>query len=177
VGVGVLDMLTTNMLNFSKRLSLAIALSIVTLSACSNNEHAHTTVVTQIPPPPHQLLTEVSGPTLSQSRTQNFDQSADSKKPFLVFTLENGRTFHIGEDIPIDFSVWNAKLKGDGGEFRVRYIADDDDMKWLDTAEPKSLRGWLPGKHTIRMELIGPDGWPYKNGNANIVTKEITVLK
>jgi hypothetical protein len=95
----------------------------------------------------------------------------------LIFDLENGSTFHVGVDVPIDFCVTNAKLKGDGGEFRVRYIVDDDEMKWLDTANPISLRGWIPGKHTIRMELIGPDGWPYKNGNANIVTREITVVK
>jgi len=169
-------MLTTSILNLSTRLLLTIAFGLLTLSACSNNEHAHTTVITKIPPPPHQLLTEVSRPPSTSSRL-TVDPTADSKKPFLVFTLENGRTFHIGEDVPIDFSVLNAKLKGEGGEFRVRYIVDDDEMKWLDTASPISLRGWIEGKHTIRMELIGPDGWPYKNGNANIVTKEITVVK
>jgi hypothetical protein len=168
-----MDMLTISMLNRP----LLIILSLVALSACSSNELAHTTFITKISPPPHQLLTEVSSPALAQVRKRTFDPTADLKKPLLVFNLENGRTFHVGEDVPIDFSVLNAKLKGDGGEFRVRYIVDDDDMKWLDTAEPESLRGWLPGKHTIRMELIGPDGWPYKNGNANIVTKEITVLK
>jgi hypothetical protein len=81
----------------------------------------------------------------------------------------------LGEDVPISFVVWNAKLKGDGGEFRIRYIVDDDDMQWRDTAEAFWLSGWLRGKHTIRVELIGPDGWPYKNGNANIVTREISV--
>jgi hypothetical protein len=150
---------------------------LVTVSACSNSEHAHTTVVTQIPPPPHQLLTEVSRTPSALSRTQAVDLTADSKKPLLVFNLESGSTFHVGDDVPIDFSVMNAKLKGDGGEVRVRYIVDDDEMKWLDTAKPISLHGWIEGKHTIRMELIGPDGWPYKNGNANIVTREITVVK
>jgi len=160
----------------SKRPLLLIILGLVALSACSNNEHAHTTVITELPPPPHQFLTAVSK-TPSAPSTLTVDPTADSKKPVLLFNLENGRTFHIGEDVPIDFSVENAKLKGEGGEFRVRYIADDDDMKWLDSAKPISLRGWIEGKHTIRMELIGPDGWPYKNGNANIVTKEITVVK
>ena len=170
-------MLTTSMINLSTRLLLTIALGLLTLSACSNNEHAHTTVVTQIPPPPHQLLTEVSRAPSASSRTQTVDPTVDSKKPILFFNLENGSNFHIGEDVPIDFSVLNAKLKGEGGEFRVRYIVDDDEMKWLDAAKPISLRGWVEGKHTIRMELIGPDGWPYKNGNPNIVTKEISVVK
>ena len=170
-------MLTTRMVNLKTRLLLTITLGLVTLSACSNNEHAHTTVVTQIPPPLHQLLTEVSRSPSDSSRTQTVDPTADSKKPLLIFNLENGNTFRVGEDVPSVVSVMNAKLKGDGGEFRVRYIVDDDEMKWLDTAKPISLRGWIEGKHTIRMELIGPDGWPYKNGNANIVTKEITVVK
>lgn len=80
----------------------------------------------------------------------------------------------MGEEVPIEFSVLNAKLKADGGEFRVRYIIDDDEMQWLDSAQPFWLSGWTIGKHTVRVELIGPDGWPYKNGNANIVTREIT---
>ena len=170
-------MLPVSMLNLKTRLLLTIALGLLTLSACSNNEHAHTTVVTQIPPPPHQLLTEVSRTPSVSNKPQTDDPTVDSKKPLLVLYLENGISFHVGEDVPIDFSVMNAKLKGEGGEFRVRYIVDDDEMKWLDTAKPISLRGWIAGKHTIRMELIGPDGWPYKNGNANIVTKEISVVK
>jgi hypothetical protein len=47
----------------------------------------------------------------------------------------------------------------------------------LDNADSFWLAGWIPGKHTIRIELIGPNGWPYKNGNANIVTKEITITE
>ena len=35
----------------------------------------------------------------------------------------------------IDFSLANAKLKGDGGEYRVRYIVDDEDMQWIDRWE------------------------------------------
>ena len=132
------------MVNLKTRLLLTTTLGLVTLSACSNNEHAHTTVVTQIPPPPHQLLTEVSRSPSDSSRTQTVDPTADSKKPLLIFNLENGNTFRVGEDVPIVFSVMNAKLKGDGGEFRVRYIVDDDEMKWLDTANPISLRGWIP---------------------------------
>jgi len=85
-------------------------------------------------------------------------------------------TFREGEEVVIDFSLDNAKLKGEGGEFRVRYMVDDDDMQWLDRWEQVVLTGWLPGKHTIRVELIGPDGWPYKNGDFNIVQREIQVV-
>lgn len=161
-----------------KQLNLFTGLLIlVVLSACANNDNSHTTVTTFVSPPPHQVLTVVRQPVAPASITKRQpDPTADPTKPFLVFHLENGKTFRVGEVVSIEFSVENAKLKGEGGEFRVRYIIDDDDMKWLDDDEPFALSGWTPGKHTVRIELIGPDGWPYKNGNANIVTREITVI-
>jgi len=76
----------------------------------------------------------------------------------------------------IDFSLSNAKLRVDGDEYRVRYIVDDDDPQWIDKWEPLWLAGWTEGKHTIRLELIGPDGWPVSNGGYNIITREISVV-
>jgi hypothetical protein len=146
------------------------------LSSCTANDNTHTTATTYITPPARQVLTVVSKPVPPPAKQQSFDPTADMKKPLLVFRLENGKTFHVGDEVPVDFSVMNAKLKGDGGEFRVRYIVDDDDMNWLDKAKPFWLSGWIPGTHTIRVELIGPDGWPYRNGNANIITRQIIVL-
>jgi hypothetical protein len=101
----------------------------------------------------------------------------DPAKPLLVFNLPNGTTLREGEPVVIDFSLANAKLKGDGGEYRVRYIVDDEEMQWIDAHEDLVLTGWTPGKHTIRIELVGPDGWPYRNGDYNVVTREITVVK
>jgi hypothetical protein len=159
-----------------KRLHLLLALlALIVSSACGEKEGAHTTVITHVAAPPHQVLTIVSRPTPRFSELLLPDSAADIRKPVLVLNLAKGSRFRLGEDVPISFLVWNAKLKGDGGEFRIRYIVDDDDMQWRDTAEAFWLSGWLPGKHTIRVELIGPDGWPYKNGNANIVTREITI--
>jgi hypothetical protein len=86
-------------------------------------------------------------------------------------------TFREGEPVSIAFSLANVKLRGDGGEYRVRYMVDDDDMQWIDRWEHVVLTGWLPGKHTIRVELVGPDGWPYRNGDYNVETREITVVK
>ena len=159
----------------NKAKALLLALAVCTFAACSSDNTSHTTVVTQIPPPPQQLLKVVVKPVAPTPVPALTDPTADLKKPLLVFHLENGKSFRVGEEVPIEFTVSNAKLKADGGEFRVRYIVDDDDMQWLDCANSFWLAGWIPGKHTIRVELIGPDGWPYKNGNANIVTKEITV--
>jgi hypothetical protein len=164
---------------FMKMLLAVVVL--VALSSCATNDQAHTTVVTRITAPPHQVVTVVSklAPTPSQtsSKPSAIASTADPHKPLLLFHLENGQTFRPRDEVPIVFSVLNAKLKAEGGDFRVRYIVDDDDMKWLESAEPFWLAGWIPGKHTIRIELIGPDGWPYKNGNANIVTKEIQVVE
>ena len=158
-------------------LILLLLLSTV-VSACSRDDNAHTTAVIQIPPPPRQVLTVNSKPVPpANSSSLPLSVSADLTKPYLVFLLENGKSVRVGEEVPISFRVINAKLKGEGGEFRVRYIVDDDEMKWLDTAGSFWLAGWTPGKHTLRFELIGPDGWPYKNGDGTIITKEINVQK
>ena len=138
------------------------------ISCGVNDENFHTTATTHIAPPPHQVLTVVHKPGVPHVSPE----PASTTEPQLVFALENNKLFHLGEDVPIEFSASNAKLKGDGGEFRLRYIVDDEDMKWVDKAAPFWLSGWTPGKHTIRLELIGPDGWPYRN---NVVTREIEV--
>jgi hypothetical protein len=154
---------------------------------CSSNENAHTTATTFVQPPPAQVLTVVAAtstpePERSASPTKRESSLAtdeyigvDLQKPLLLFNLPNGKSFRSGDVVVIDFSVRKAKLRAEGGEFRVRYIVDDEDAKWVDNPQPFGLSGWVPGKHTIRLELIGPDGWPYRNGNHNIVTREISV--
>jgi len=153
---------------------ILIGISSLLLTACSNNDNSHTTATTNIAPPPNQVLTVTHKSRTIPTSSPSVDPSADQKQPLLVVYLENGKTFRLGDEVRVEFSILNAKLRGEGGEFRVRYITDDDEMQWLDTAESFSLAGWTPGKHKIRIELIGPDAWPYKNGNANIVTREFT---
>ena len=154
---------------------LVILLATLVCVGCSgNNDDAHTTSTTIVPPPPRQVLRiEIRPATQTPAKPDagNFDPA----KPLLVFNLPNGRTFRAGEEVTIDFSLANVKLRGDGGEYRVRYGVDDDDMQWIDRWEQVVLTGWLPGKHTIRVELVGPDGWPYRNGDQNVVTREITI--
>jgi hypothetical protein len=111
------------------------------------------------------------------ARADDPELKVDTSRPLLVFNLPDGQTFREGEPVVIDFSLANAKLKGDGGDYRVRYIVDDEEMQWIDAHEELVLTGWTPGKHTIRIELVGPDGWPYRNGDYNIVTRELTVVK
>ena len=155
-----------------------VLFAIASGSCASNNDNAHTTATTFVSPPPRQFLHVESRPSQQiPAKPDESDKQVDPKKPLLIFNLPNGKTFREGEEIVIDFSIANAKLKGDGGEYRVRYIVDDEDMKWIDAVQQVVLTGWVPGKHTIRLELIGPDGWPYRNGDYNIVTRELTVVK
>jgi hypothetical protein len=152
---------------------------VLALTACaSDNDSRHTTATTVVPPPARQVLRVETRPSpKTPAKPDDPKLKVDRSKPLLIFNLADGKTFREGEGVAIDFSLANAKLKGDGGEYRVRYIVDDEEMQWIDAQEQVVLSGWLPGKHTIRLELVGPDGWPYKNGDYNIVTREIVVIK
>ena len=157
---------------------LITLIALLSVACSGNNENAHTTATTFVPPPPRQVL-HVERRPANQVPAQPDDPKlkVDAAKPLLIFNLPNGKTFREGEEVVIDFSLANAKLKGDGGDYRVRYIVDDEEMQWIDRWEQIVLTGWTPGKHTIRIELVGPDGWPYRNGDYNIVTRELTVVK
>lgn len=104
--------------------------------------------------------------------------AVDSTKPLLTYSRPKGE--YKDQDanaIMIDFWLTNAKLKGDGGEYRVRYIIDDDDPKYIDKWEPIWLSGWTSGKHIVRLELLDKDQRPVDNGGYNTTTREITVVK
>ena len=155
----------------------ALAMLLACSACAGNNENSHTTATTFVSPPPRQILKVGTRPAQQvPAKPDDSRKQVDPNKPLLIFNLTDGKTFRTGEAVVIDFSLANAKLKGDGGEFRVRYIVDDDEMQWIDRWEQVVLTGWLHGKHTIRLELIGPDGWPYRNGDYNVVTREITIV-
>lgn len=102
----------------------------------------------------------------------------DQTKPLLTYSRPKGE--YKGEDAdPIMLDLWltNAKLKGDGGEYRVRYIVDDDEARYIDKWDPVWLSGWTGGKHTVRIELLNKDGKPVENGGYNTTTRTITVVK
>jgi hypothetical protein len=102
----------------------------------------------------------------------------DPTKPLLTYSRPKGEYKGAEADsIMLDFWLTNAKLKGEGGEYRVRYIIDDDEPGYIDQWQPIWLSGWLNGKHTVRLELLGPDHYPLKNGSFNITTSEIAVVK
>jgi len=102
----------------------------------------------------------------------------DAAKPLLTYSRPKGE--YRGNDtdpIMIDFWLTGAKLKADGGDYRVRYIVDDDEPRFIDKWEPIWLSGWLDGKHTVRLELLDKDSRPVENGGYNTTSREITIVK
>lgn len=156
-------------------LLLVIVLFAATCAACTENDNAHTTATTIVPAPPRQILSVSQRPSEKVVATPAPELQVDAKKAFAVWQVSASKRVGQSDEVVIDFALANATLKGDGGEYRVRYIVDDGEMRWIDRWEQTVLTGWTPGEHSIRLELIGPDLWPFHNGNANIVTKKITV--
>ncbi|HMT06804.1 MAG TPA: hypothetical protein PKA82_02290 [Pyrinomonadaceae bacterium] len=104
--------------------------------------------------------------------------AVDVTKPLLTFSRPKGE--YKGDDvnaIMIDFWLANAKLKGDGGEYRVRWSVDESEPKFIDKWEPIWLTGWTAGKHNVKLELVDAAGNVVDNGGYNSTTREITVVK
>lgn len=102
----------------------------------------------------------------------------DVTKPLLTYSRPKGEYKGADADpIMIDFWLANAKLVGDGGEYRVRYSVNGGEPKFIEKWAPLWLSGWTAGKHTIKLELIDKDGNVVDNGGYNSTTREITVVK
>ena len=104
--------------------------------------------------------------------------AVDFKKPLLTYSRPKGEYKGADSDaIMIDFWLSNAKLQGDGGEYRARYSVDSGEAKFIDKWQPIWLSGWRDGKHTVKLELVDKDGNLVDNGGYNSTTREITVAK
>jgi len=104
--------------------------------------------------------------------------SIDRAKPLLTYSRPKGE--YKGDDanaIMIDFWLSNAKLQGDGGEYRVRYSVDGGEAKYIDKWEQIWLAGFAAGKHTVKLELVDKSGNAVDNGVYNTTTRDITVVK
>jgi hypothetical protein len=158
-----------------------LATLLLALASCSgNSDNAHTTATTIVSPPARQVLRVETRPSAKvpakPAGSIGEDPQFNPQNPLLVFNLAKD-AYRENEEVAIDFQLANATLKGDGGEYRVRYIVDDGEMRWIDKWEQVVLTGWTPGDHTIRLELVGPDGWPYRNGDYNVTTRQLTTTK
>ena len=104
--------------------------------------------------------------------------AVDKTKPLLTYSRPKGE--YKGADteaIMIDFWLANAKLVGDGGEYRVRYTIDNAEPKYIDKWQSVWISGWNGGLHKIKLELVDKNGNLVDNGGYNSTTREITVAK
>lgn len=102
----------------------------------------------------------------------------DLAKPLLTYSRPKGEYKGADADpIMIDFWLANAKLTGDGGEYRVRYSVGGGEPKMIEKWAPLWLSGWIAGKHSIKLELVDKDGNVVDNGGYNSTTREFTVVK
>jgi len=104
--------------------------------------------------------------------------TVDAAKSILTYSRPKGDYKGAEADpIMIDFWLSNAKLQGDGGEYRVRYSIDNGEATVIDKWEPIWLSGWTSGTHSIKLELVDKNGNLVENGGYNSTTREITVSK
>jgi hypothetical protein len=102
----------------------------------------------------------------------------DRAKPLLTYSRPKGEYKGADADaIMIDFWLSNAKLQGDGGDYRVRYTVDGGEAKFLDKWEPVWLTGWAAGAHKVKIELVDKGGNPVDNGGYNTTERTITVVR
>jgi hypothetical protein len=102
----------------------------------------------------------------------------DRTKPLLTYSRPKGEYKDAdAEAIMIDFWLTNAKLEGDGGEYRVRYSVDGATPQHLRKWEPIWLKGWTAGKHKVKVELVDRNDAVVQNGGYNSTEREITVAK
>lgn len=127
-----------------------------------------------IPPPNANAAPTPEGKAMQPST----GGAVDATKPLLTYSRPKGEYKAADADmVMIDFWLANAKLTGDGGEYRVRYSVDGGEVKFIDKWAPLWLSGWTAGKHTIKLELVDKDGNVVDNGGYNSTTREITVVK
>jgi hypothetical protein len=104
--------------------------------------------------------------------------NVDKAKPLLTYSRPKGEYKGADADaIMVDFWLANAKLSGDGGEYKVRLTVDGKEVKMIEKWEPVWFSGWSNGKHTVKLDLVDKDGNAVDNGGYNSTTREITVAK
>ena len=142
----------------------------------ADNANAPKTPPTLVPSPGASPAPTAEGKDYAQSPPPS--GSVDRTKPLLTYSRPKGE--YKGPDadaIMIDFWLSNAKLQGDGGDYRVRYSVDGGEAKYIDKWEPIWLAGWAAGKHTVKLELVDKSGNLVDNGGYNSTSRDITVVK
>ncbi|HEX8286992.1 MAG TPA: hypothetical protein VF556_03300 [Pyrinomonadaceae bacterium] len=119
-----------------------------------------------------------SAATEGKDMQQSTAGAVDPTKPLLTYSRPKGEYKGADADaIMIDFWLSNARLQGDGGEYRVRYSIDNGEARYIDRWQPVWLSGWTGGKHSVKVELVDKNGNVVDNGGYNSTTREITIMK
>jgi hypothetical protein len=122
--------------------------------------------------------TNAAAPSEGKDMQATTAGAVDKTKPLLTYSRPKGE--YKGADteaIMIDFWLVNAKLKGDGGEYRVRYTVNNTEPKFIEKWQPVWLSGWNAGAHKVKLELVDQNGNLVDNGGYNSTTREISVIK
>jgi len=121
---------------------------------------------------------ELPQPPEGKDMKESTAGAIDAAKPLLTYSRPKAEYKDAEADaIMIDFWLANAKLTGDGGEYRVRYSIHGGEAKFIDKWAPLWLSGWAAGTHSIKLELVDKAGNLVDNGGYNSTTREITVVK
>ena len=121
---------------------------------------------------------ELPQPPEGKDMKESTAGAIDAAKPLLTYSRPKAEYKGVEADaIMIDFWLANAKLTGEGGEYRVRYSIDGGEAKFIDKWAPLWLSGWTAGTHSIKLELVDKSGSLVDNGGYNSTTREITVVK
>ena len=105
-------------------------------------------------------------------------RQVDLKKPLLTYSRPKGEYKNADADtIMIDFWLSNAKLTGDGGEYRARLSVDGKEPQLLDKWQPVWFTGWTAGEHQVKLELVDKSGNVIANGDYNATTRKIMVVR
>jgi hypothetical protein len=126
----------------------------------------------------NQTMSNSSATPEDKEMAESHGGAVDTTKPLLTYSRPKGE--YKGADaeaIMVDFWLSNAKLTGDGGEYRVRLSVDGAEVKMIDKWAPVWFSGWTEGKHTVKLELVDASGNLVDNGGYNSTSREITVAK
>lgn len=108
-------------------------------------------------------------------KTKTDDSTLRADQPLLTYSRPKGE--YKGADanrILLDFYVTNAELGAD--KYKVIATIDGSHTDTLVDWVPYYIEGLTDGEHTVKIELVGPDGAPVP-GAYNSTTRTITVAR
>ncbi len=83
------------------------------------------------------------------------EPSVDLSKPYLTYNSPEGE-YNTDQPILLDFYLSNTQLSNDG--YKVRLTIDGKDKRILTDWTPYYIYGLKKGSHTIKLELLSPQG-------------------